>query len=80
MTEKYTWFVGISLNDCDNATIEQARDAMAFIGGKVDTDHGNGCFDVELPKCLNDVMEFNGYISLTFDLGDDFYQINAEQS
>ena len=80
MTENNSWFVGISLNDCDNATEEQAKDVMSFIGGKVLTTRDHGTFDVELPKFLDNVMAFNGWFSITFDLGDDFYQITAEQA
>ena len=78
MTEN-VWFVGISLNDYENVTMEEAKKVMAFLGGKVDTDHANGCFDVELPECLDNVMKANGWFSVSFERGDNFYEINAEK-
>lgn len=88
MTEKNVWFVGISQTgryeiteqDASDVTEEEARDALALIGGKLITVHDNGCYDAELPKCLHDLMEFNGYFELSFDLGDSHYHINSESS
>jgi len=85
---KNVWFVGISQTglgeiteqDQSDVTEVEARDALAFIGGKLMTVHDNGCFDAELPQCLNDALEFGGFFDISFEVGDSLVHITAESS
>jgi len=81
MSEGNVWFVGIGLPfEGRDATGAEAIDVMSFIKGRVLTDHDNGCFDVELPIVLHNVMESDGWFQVAFDLGDLYFEIMAEQS
>lgn len=79
------WLIGISQTaqgeiteqEQEEVTETEAKIALSFIGGYLESSHGNGCYDAKLPQCLSDVLKLNGYFELSFPLGDRYYQINA---